>query len=137
MKEIEQIDISGDAGLRVRGKSKEQLFINAARGMYDLITGGAEFGDSEVREIGVTADSIENAFVQWLNELIFLFDTYGFVGKVFSVTFHNTALKAAISGDTFDPQRNDRKLLIKAATYHDLSIRDMGDHWEAVVIFDI
>jgi SHS2 domain-containing protein len=137
VKEIEQIDISGDAGLRVRAHSREELFMNAAKGMYDLITGGAEFGDSEVKEIKVTADSMENALVQWLNELIFLFDTYGFVGKVFSVAFHDTTVVATISGGTFDPQRSDKNLLIKAATYHDLSIRDMGDHWEATVIFDI
>ncbi len=38
MKRFELIDISGDAGIRVFGESLEDLFLNAAAGMYSLIT---------------------------------------------------------------------------------------------------
>lgn len=37
MKRFELIDISGDAGIRTFGHSLEDLFINAAAGMYSLI----------------------------------------------------------------------------------------------------
>ncbi len=38
MKPYEHLDISGDAGLRIRGKSLKELFENAAIGMSELIT---------------------------------------------------------------------------------------------------
>jgi SHS2 domain-containing protein len=46
-------------------------------------------------------------------------------------------LKATISGEDFDSERHESKLLIKAATYHKLRIEKTDDTWEAEVIFDI
>ncbi|MBM4129219.1 MAG: archease, partial [Nitrospira sp.] len=37
----------------------------------------------------------------------------------------------------FDPERHERKLLVKAATYHMLRIERTDDVWEIDVIFDI
>ncbi len=137
MKEIEQIDMSGDVGLRVRGKSLERLFENAATGMFSLITDTFQIKETEQKEIAFKADNYEDTLVQWLNELVFLFDTYGFTGKVFRVGFQNNTFKAKVSGGIFDPEINERKLLIKAATYHNLSLKEVESQWEATVIFDI
>ncbi len=46
-------------------------------------------------------------------------------------------LKAAVSGEEFDTERHERKLLIKAATYHKLKIERINGMWEVDVIFDI
>jgi len=137
MKNIEQIDISGDAGLRIRGKSMEDLFENAALGMSNLITDTNKTGETEQREITLNRDTNEYTLIRWLNELVFLFDTYGFIGKTFHVSFAETTLTAHVSGGYFDPERDDKKLLIKAATYHNLSLRKVNSLWEATVIFDI
>ncbi len=137
MKKYEQIDISGDVGLRIRGESPERLFENAAEGMFNLITDTSTVKETEQKEIALEIDTYENALVQWLNELVFLFDSYGFIGKAFSVGFSVKTLKATVSGGMFDPGRNESRLLIKAATYHNLSLRKIDDHWEATVIFDI
>ncbi len=137
MKKIEQIDISGDVGLRIRGKSLEELFENAAIGMVNLITDPLKIKETEHRDISLKVDTYESALVQWLNELVFMFDTYGFAGKVFCISFQGDAFRARVSGGLFDPERNGQKLLIKAATYHNLSLRKIDAHWEATVIFDI
>lgn len=137
MKKIEQIDISGDVGLRIRGKSLEELFENAAIGMVALMTDTARIRTTEQREISLKVESYENTLVQWLNELVFLFDAYGFTGKEFSVSFQGDTFSASVSGGIFGPERNGQKLLIKAATYHNLSLRKINSHWEATVIFDI
>jgi hypothetical protein len=75
--------------------------------------------------------------VQWLNELVFLFDTYNYIGRRYSVNIVNKKLKAIISGGTFDPSSTESRLLIKAATYHDLSLIRTNTNWEATIIFDI
>lgn len=150
MGKYEQIDISGDVGLRVFGDSIETLFEHAAAGMYDLITDVSTIQDTQEKEIVLSAGNHEDLLVRWLNELVFLYDTYGFTGKLFSVRMDSDApdspslkaglsisLNAVIWGGTFDPDIHERRLLIKAATYHNLSLRKKNSTWEATVIFDI
>jgi len=150
MKKYEQIDISGDVGLRVFGERIEILFENAAVGMYDLITDPSTIHDTEEKEVVLSAENHEDLLVRWLNELVFLYDTYGFIGKQFTSRIKKNAphsrpvhahssisLKAVISGGIFNPDIHERRLLIKAATYHNLTLRKMNSIWEATVIFDI
>lgn len=47
------------------------------------------------------------------------------------------SVRALVWGEEFDPARHEGKLLIKAATYHRLSIQKIGETWETEVIFDI
>ena len=137
IKQFEQVDISGDVGLQVWGQDLEDLFENAAIGMSNLITDVSTVPETETREVHVVAENNEDLLVQWLNELVFLFDTYNYICKSYSVSIVNKKLRAVISGGTFDPSTSESGLLIKAATYHDLSISKTNTHWEATVIFDI
>ncbi len=149
MKTFEAIDISGEAGIRAFGETIEDLFINSAAGMYSLITDPE--GILEQRQIAVEIESPsrEGLLVSWLNELIFHFDAYGFVGRRIVITEISPSrqtgqvagesymLRATVSGEDFDPERHQRRLLIKAATYHMLKIEKKDGGWEADVIFDI
>jgi SHS2 domain-containing protein len=47
------------------------------------------------------------------------------------------SMRASVSGEEFDPERHEGRLLIKAATYHRLKIERKGDRWETEIIFDI
>ncbi len=149
-KKYEPLDITGDVGLKAYGKTVDEVFINAAVGMYSLITNLNLIQEKKTINISVENSSIEELFVSWLNELIFHFDTYGFIGKrieikssefgVQSLEKHSTLtykLSAKIYGEDFDSTRHESKLLIKAATYHKLRIEKINDIYEAEVIFDI
>ncbi len=85
MKGIQVLDISGDIGIKATGKSLEEAFINAALGMYSLITNIEEIEGSKTIDITIDSDSLEGLLVSYLNELIFHFDTYGFIGKKIKV----------------------------------------------------
>jgi SHS2 domain-containing protein len=142
MKTFEVLDVSGDIGLRAYGKDVREAFINAAAGMYSLITDTANFMDEKSVFVTVENDSLEGLLVAWLNELIFQFDAYGFIGKHIEISDCQVkspiyTLKGCISGEEFDAARHESKLLIKAATYHDVRVENKGDGWEADVIFDI
>ena len=138
MKRYEVIDISGDAGIRAFGRDPEDLFLNAAIGMYSLITNPKTIAPQKNVEINVKGDSPEALLVSWLNELIFHFDTYGFIGKDIRIhELKDTLIRSTVTGGDFDPERHPSGLLIKAATYHKLRIERKEDHWEADVIFDI
>ena len=141
MKQFEIIDISGDVGIRAFGKSIEEVFKNSAIGMYSLITDleGVK-GDKNI-SISVESNSLEGLLVSWLNELIFHFDAYNFIGKDITISAFSiqpsALMKAEIRGEEFDTERHERKLLLKAATYHRLKVEKAGDVWEADIIFDI
>lgn len=140
MKKYELLDIPGDVGLKIRGKTLEELFENAAEGMYNLITNTGQIKETKNINIATESSSLESLFISWLNELIFHFDTYGFIGKAIkidSLSLSKYRLNASVSGEDFDPEKHESKLLIKAATYHNLRIEKTGDIYEAEIIFDI
>lgn len=152
MKRFELVDISGDAGIVAFGGNLRELFGNAAAGMYSLITDAEKFQETKSIHVHIERDSLESLLVAWLNELIFLFDTNGFVAKDIAITILSVpseegtftagaekrfALRASLSGEEFDPSRHEGKLLIKAATYHDLQLEKRGGTWRSKIIFDI
>jgi SHS2 domain-containing protein len=138
MKRFELLDISGDTGIRAFGKNPVDLFRNAATGMYSLITDPGSVSLRKSIEIETKGSSLEGLLVSWLNELIFHFDTYGFIGRIIHIhELHDTLIRDTVTGEDFDPEKHGSGLLIKAATYHKLKIEQKEGHWEADVIFDI
>jgi SHS2 domain-containing protein len=144
------LDISGDVGIKAFGESINEAFINASIGMYSLITNPDAIKEKKTIDVTVESHSLDGLLVSWLNELIFHFDAYGFIGKKITITEITPSLtlppqgrgvacklKATITGEDFDPERHERRLLIKAATYHMLRIEKAGDMWKVDVIFDI
>ncbi|MDI6727384.1 MAG: archease [Thermodesulfovibrionales bacterium] len=139
--EFEVMDISGDVGIRAYGKSCEESFVNAGIGMYSLITDIERIDEKQTIDIETKGDSLEGLLVSYLNELIFQFDTYGFIGKrIEIITFSNQPMafiKAKVYGEEFDPNRHERRLLVKAATYHNIMVEKINSRWEIEVVFDI
>lgn len=145
------MDISGDAGVRAYGVSIEEVFKNAALGMYSLITNPDGIKEADNVVVEVEGHSTEGLLVAWLNELIFRFDAYGFAGKrveILNFRFriqdltvltedNQIYIKARLHGEGFDPERHEKRLLLKAATYHQLKIEKIDGIWQADVIFDI
>jgi len=133
----EIIDVAGDVGLSVKGKSLEECFFNAAQGLYSLITDPASVDTGEKKTLEIEGDNVEELLIRFLNELIFLFDAYGFIGKTVSVQLNNGKLEAQIDGEFFDPEKHERRLLVKAATYHNLEILQEEGRYVVKIVFDI
>ncbi len=138
MEDYEVLDVSGDVGLRVKGESLESLFIAAAKGLYSLITDTTQVSLNVQTRVNVYCESLEDLFIGWLNELIFQFDTYGFVAKDIQIeNLTENRVEAVLRGERFDPDRHTRGLLLKAATYHNLKLQKHDGLWVAEVVFDI
>ena len=138
MEQFEILDVAGDVGLRAFGQSKQEVFVHAALGMYSLITNTGILKDQKTITVLVESDALDGLLVSWLNELIFHFDAYGFVGKnIEIINFSDNRIQARLSGEEFDSARHEGKLLIKAATYHRLKIEKKDHVWESEIIFDI
>ncbi|MBF0517646.1 MAG: archease [Nitrospirae bacterium] len=130
MGDIETLDISGDLGIRVFASTLEDIFITAALGFYSLTTSIDAVAAITTAAISVNEDSTERLLIAWLNELIYLFDTDGFVGRQITIEFlDNHQCSALIKGETFNPDKHGSGYLIKAATYHNLKLEKCESGW--------
>ena len=134
----EVIDIYGDAGIKAFGADCAEAWGNVGIGMYSLITDLEQVGERKTLEIEVSSNSLESLLVKYLNELIFQFDAYNFIGKRIEVTeFSESFLRAKVYGEEFDPLGHEQRLLLKAATYHNIRVDKSCGRCEVEVIFDI
>ncbi len=136
-REFEVINHTADVGLVAYGADMSEVFANAAKGLFSLITELDDVREVVRREIELTAPDQESLLVGWLNELIFLFDTEYLLFKRFDIIrISQTELKAVGYGEKVDSSRHEIKIGVKAATYHMLQI-DRNDGVKARIIFDI
>jgi len=136
-KDFEIIDHTADVGIVAYGADVSQAFANAARALFSLITELDDVAEVLHRDVELTAPDEEGLLVEWLNELIYLFDTENIIFKRFDIIkLNNTQLKARSYGEKVDKSKHKLKTGVKAATYHMLKV-DKGDGCRVQVLFDI
>ena len=136
-KDFELIEHTADVGIMAYGADVKEAFANAARGMFSLITELGSIGETDYRDIEVTAPDIESLLVTWLNELIYLFDAENILFSRFDITeLEANKLKARAYGEPVNETRHGLKTGIKAATYHMVEV-DRSKGGRVRVLFDI
>ena len=136
-KDFETIDHTADVGIIAYGADISQAFANAARALFSLITELDNVEEVLHRDIELTAPDEESLLVEWLNQLIYLFDTENIIFKRFDITrLNHTHLKARSYGEKVDSSKHRLKTGVKAATYHMLQV-DKDDGCRVQVLFDI
>lgn len=129
---------TSDLGIEIFGKDLEELFANGLYALFDNITDIKLIEEREEKEIKITAESLEDLFMDWLRELLFLFAIEYFVGKrVKDISLSQNSLVAKIMGERFDPKRHPLKIEIKTPTYHLFQIKKEDSQYRATVIFDV
>ncbi len=135
---FETFEHTADIGLVARGRTLAELFANAADGLADLTVDRDGLRETTQVRVSVSAEDREGLVVAWLNELLYLLDTQRFVPRRTQITeLDRTSFTALLSGDTIDPGRHTVRRMIKAATYHGLSLRQGDGVWEARLILDL
>ncbi len=138
-KDFEVIDHTADVGVVAYGADLNQAFVNAARALFSLITEPESIEENLRWDIELEAPDEESLLVEWLNELIYLFDTENILFNRFEVSeLGGGQLKARGYGERVNSSRHRLRTGVKAATYHMLSIsRDEDNVYRVKVIFDI
>jgi len=141
MKEFEIIDHTADIGLIAYGKNKEEVFINAAKGMFEIISGGTKnLKENFYDKIKLEADNLEGLLFAWLNELLYIGETKLIILNKFKIKeLSDFQIKAEVEGKKINPPSVKIEKEIKAATYHHLEIKkdEESGLWRAQIIFDI
>lgn len=132
---FEEIEHTADRAYRIRGRDAGELFAHAMRGMFSVENSTAVDGEATVtRELEVAGPDHETLLVNWLNELLYLQEAHGETyGEADFLELTPRKLRARVHGRP-DPEA---QRIIKAATFHDLAIRQDAQGWEATVVFDV
>ncbi len=137
VEDFEIVNHTADVGIIAYGADISQAFANAAKALFSLITELDDVAEVVYRDIELTAPDEESLLVEWLNELIYLFDVENIVFKRFDITrLNNTQLKARSYGEKVDSSKHKLKTGVKAATYHMLRV-DKANVCKVQVLFDI
>jgi len=136
--EYQIIDHTADLRIVVKAHSLENLFINSAKVMIDLIIQGDVKGKTEVREIVIEGKDFPDLMVRWLGEILYLFYGENLIGssiKIKSLSW--SRIKACVEFVEFVPEYYEILREIKAVTYHRISVEKIGDIWETMIVFDV
>lgn len=142
MGRAEMFEHTADLGLRVFGTDLPDLFEAAAAGLFDTIVDNRdEVRPARSEEVALSAESVPDLFLAWLNELIFRSETghrlYGRFRVKIDEDPDGPRLVATIEGEPIDRDRHVLDHEVKAATHHGISIEPVDEGWRAEIILDI
>lgn len=126
---------TGEAALAIEAASEEEVFREALLALRDLLAGdeGEPGGEPLRRRVAVEAPDRPALLAEWLGELAFLAETEGFVpDDVEALELGGGRLEASVIGHAGSPSH-----LVKAVTYHGLTLACAGSVWRATVVLDV
>lgn len=144
---FEFVEHTADIAVRLSAPSVGGLFEAAAAALTETVTDRGAIREVESRDIRLEAAEPDLLLVDWLNELLFLFETERLLVARAAVSLdaeaalrldaRGVSLRAGVHGERHDPARHALKVLVKAVTYHGLAIERAAEGYVATVIFDI
>jgi SHS2 domain-containing protein len=127
----EWVDHTAELELRIEAPSEELVLHDAMQALAELL--GPAVGPAQTHDLKVNAADRAALLAEWLEELLFLAETKGFVPLSADIVLCNTSLRAVVSGETGEPRP-----LVKAVTYHGLAFDQRADGvWQARVVLDV
>jgi len=135
----EVIEHTADIGIRVKAKDRHELFEKAALAMFDIIAERKKTKSPSIsKKISIVQDaqSLDELFINWLNELLSLSAVKELIFTSFKI---NKLDESSLNALAYGEDRNNFKsnVEIKAATYHELKVEETKNGWLAEVIFDV
>ncbi len=139
---FEHREHTADVLIVAYGRSLEELFGNAARGVFEVITDTSRVESRVSREVKVEGVDLEQLLYKWIEELLYLHEVEGLVFGVFEVHCverrgESYMLKATVKGEPFDPAKHEYRTMVKAMTYAQMRIEKTNSVWRASFVVDI
>jgi SHS2 domain-containing protein len=141
-KQYEYLEHTADIKFLAYGKTLEEVFENAALAMFNVIIDTSKVSGETVREIFLKSPDPESLLVDWLSELLYLFEVEEIIFRKFHVKQireegSEYSIIAQASGEGFDSKGLPFETEIKAVTYNQLEIKKTDGGWKAQVVVDI
>lgn len=135
---FEILSHTADTGFRAFGETLEELFVHAAGALIEIALDPAAAEACEPRQLAASGSDLDELLVNWLNEVLYLLDGERFVPARFeTLRLEEGAVISRVLGEPRDDARHPPRIVVKAATFHQLRIGEHNGRWEAEVYLDI
>lgn len=132
------VETTADVGVAAEGDSLPSAVASAAAGLYYIISPGPVATGPRRLWVSQEAAEVALAFAQALQRLLVAFDTDGFIaGGALASVYQGERAKVTLDlvGETFDPDRHEQGVEVKAVTHHGLSVEPAARR--VAVLFDV
>ena len=128
-----------DIGILARGTSRQDALIEASRGLASILVNPENFRPIEERYFKATGTDHAAQVINWLNEILFFFDTEGMVFVEFAIeSWTPEEITGHALGEHLDINRHELRTAVKAATYHQFEGHPTDEGgWEFRVFVDV
>ena len=127
-----------ELAVRIVGNSQADLFANSAFALFDVMTDLEKIEVKERLPLEVEGADRDDLMVNWMRELLYLYQGSGYLLKEFQIhEVKDTLVKADVCGEKIDPDRHDMKKEITAVAYHQSRMEKTGNQWTAQLIFEV
>lgn len=139
---LQEIDHTGDIGIRVTAASLQGLFERAAVGTFHVVTELSAVEARSETQIAVEERDREALMVRWLSELNYRHTVDDLLFCDVTVTSitetdEGLTLTGTARGESIDPDRHTVYTEIKAVTFHGMEVQETDEGWSVQVIFDM
>jgi SHS2 domain-containing protein len=133
---------TADTIFEAEGKSMEEAYAEAALAMQEVMTDTSKVKPKLSRKIRVEGEDLKALLYQFLERLLILHDSENLLFSKFGVgkiakTGKGFLLEGEAWGEKFDPKRHESRTLVKAVTYHEMSIGEKKGNKYVRVLVDI
>ena len=138
------LEHTGDTAVEIHAADEVELFRDGARALLDILVDqehGKPVEKKKTLPLRLEAEDAESLLVDYLNELIFLFDSRSFL--CVDVDCEQVRIEkpsqivATLRGESFDPERHHSLTEVKAATFHDMEIHKTPAGLWTTLVFDL
>lgn len=132
----EFVDHTADIKCNIQAPSLNGIFQTVVLAMASYISKEKKIRSIQKKRIVLHARDVKALMYRFIEEILFLLDSEGFIASKATVRIRDTTLQAELQGDHVSryPDLNH----IKAVTYADMHITQRSQRtWEACVVLDV
>lgn len=124
--------------IKIFGNTQAELFANSAFALFDLMTDVGKVQARDYLPLEVEGVDRDDLMVNWMRELLYLFQGSGYLLKEFQVReVKEDFVRGEVGGEKFDPDRHEIQREIRSVVYHQSRMGKTGDQWTAQVMFQL
>jgi SHS2 domain-containing protein len=135
----EFFDQAGNIGVTVQSDTLAGIFAHASSAFSGSITALGGIEPKRPEEVDVDAPELDLLLLDFLTELLYRYDTRGWLTREAEVELHEKdggwSLQGTLRGERLNPSRHVLKAAIKAVTYQGLHVHQTEGVWTAQVVF--
>ncbi|GBE54251.1 hypothetical protein BMS3Bbin15_00403 [archaeon BMS3Bbin15] len=133
----EYFDVTADVGIIARGRTLEELFVNSARAVFNVMANLDKIKPVKEVSFEISSNSIEELILDYLTYLLALKDIHGMLFSEFEVEIdeNNFKLRGIARGDEIR-EEHEIKTEVKAITYHLMEIKK-NKLWKVKFVVDV